>query len=129
MSSRQTVLILDYGAQYTQLIARRIREAHVYCEIHPGTISVEAIRKVDPRAIVLSGGPQSVYDANAPRCDPALFDLGGQFDLGGGAVFLKPALFFDVHGIGSVRNAVTDRLLEDSPAVRIGLRLGLGIPL
>ncbi len=76
MSSRQTVLILDYGAQYTQLIARRVREAQVYCEIHPGTISVDAIRKVNPRAVILSGGPQSVYDAGAPRCDPGLFTLG-----------------------------------------------------
>jgi GMP synthase (glutamine-hydrolysing) len=76
MSSRQTVLVLDYGAQYTQLIARRIREAQVYCEIHPGTISVDAIKKIAPRAIILSGGPQSVYDAGSPKCDPALFDLG-----------------------------------------------------
>jgi GMP synthase (glutamine-hydrolysing) len=76
MSSRQTVLILDYGAQYTQLIARRIREAQVYCEIHPGTISVDAIRKIDPRAIILSGGPQSVYDEASPKSDPRLFDLG-----------------------------------------------------
>jgi GMP synthase (glutamine-hydrolysing) len=76
MSSRQTVLVLDYGSQFTQLIARRIREAQVYCEIHPGTISVDAIKKIEPRAIILSGGPQSVYDANAPRCDPKLFELG-----------------------------------------------------
>ncbi|HEX4474915.1 MAG TPA: glutamine-hydrolyzing GMP synthase [Polyangiaceae bacterium] len=76
MSSRQTVLILDYGAQYTQLIARRVREAQVYCEIHPGTISVTAIRKIAPAAIILSGGPQSVYDAGSPKSDPALFELG-----------------------------------------------------
>src|SRR5689334_25182518 len=76
MSSRQTVIVLDYGAQYSQLIARRIREANVYCEIHPGTISVDAIRKIAPKAIVLSGGPQSVYDPASPKSDPALFDLG-----------------------------------------------------
>jgi GMP synthase (glutamine-hydrolysing) len=76
MSPRQTVLILDFGAQYTQLIARRIREARVYCEIHPGTISVDEIRKIGPSAIVLSGGPQSVYDASSPKSDPRLFDLG-----------------------------------------------------
>src|SRR5260221_10533082 len=76
MSSRQTVLILDYGAQYTQLIARRIREAEVYSEIHPGTISVEAIRDIGPSAIILSGGPQSIYDPGAPQSDPRLFDLG-----------------------------------------------------
>jgi GMP synthase (glutamine-hydrolysing) len=76
MASRQSVLILDYGSQYTQLIARRIRECHVYCEIHPGTMHVDAIRKLAPQAIILSGGPQSVYDATSPKSDPALFDLG-----------------------------------------------------
>ena len=76
MSSRQTVLILDYGSQYTQLIARRIRECHVYCEIHAGTISVDAIRKIEPRAIILSGGPQSVYDKDSPKSDPGVFTLG-----------------------------------------------------
>ena len=76
MSSRQVVLVLDYGSQYTQLIARRIREAQVYCEIHPGTLTVDAIRKIAPRAIILSGGPSSVYDPEAPKSDPRLFDLG-----------------------------------------------------
>jgi GMP synthase (glutamine-hydrolysing) len=76
MASRQSVLILDYGSQYTQLIARRIRECHVYCEIHPGTMSVAAIRKLAPQAIILSGGPQSVYDPTSPKSDPGLFELG-----------------------------------------------------
>jgi GMP synthase (glutamine-hydrolysing) len=76
MSSRQTVIVLDYGAQYSQLIARRIREANVYCEIHPGTISVDKIRSIGPKAIVLSGGPQSVYDPASPKSDPRLFELG-----------------------------------------------------
>jgi GMP synthase (glutamine-hydrolysing) len=70
------VLILDYGSQYTQLIARRIRESHVYCEIHPCTIALSRVREIAPRAIVLSGGPASVYAENAPSSDPALFDLG-----------------------------------------------------
>jgi GMP synthase (glutamine-hydrolysing) len=76
MSSRQTVLILDYGSQYTQLIARRIRESHVYCEIHPFNTPLSKIREIAPRAVILSGGPQSVYSADAPKSDPALFDLG-----------------------------------------------------
>jgi GMP synthase (glutamine-hydrolysing) len=76
MSSRQTVLVLDYGSQYTQLIARRIRESHVYCEIHPCTIPIEKIREIAPRAIVLSGGPQSVYGEDAPASDAALLELG-----------------------------------------------------
>lgn len=76
MASRQTVLVLDYGSQYTQLIARRIRESHVYCEIHPGTVPVETIKRIAPRAIILSGGPQSVYAADAPKGDPRMFELG-----------------------------------------------------
>jgi GMP synthase (glutamine-hydrolysing) len=76
MEARQSVLILDYGSQYTQLIARRIRESSVYCEIHPGTIPVEKIRAIAPNAIILSGGPQSVYDEHSPKSDPKLFELG-----------------------------------------------------
>jgi GMP synthase (glutamine-hydrolysing) len=76
MEARQSVLILDYGSQYTQLIARRIRESSVYCEIHPGTISVDKIKSIAPSAIILSGGPQSVYGVDSPQSDPKLFDLG-----------------------------------------------------
>jgi GMP synthase (glutamine-hydrolysing) len=70
------ILILDFGAQYTQLIARRIREQRVYCEIHPYHMSLEAIRAFDPAGIVLSGGPASVLDPGSPQVDPALFELG-----------------------------------------------------
>ena len=76
MDSRQSVLILDYGSQYTQLIARRIRESSVYCEIHPATIGLEKIRAIAPSAIILSGGPQSVYAKDSPSSDPGLFELG-----------------------------------------------------
>ncbi len=76
MAARQTVLVLDYGAQYTQLIARRIRESHVYCEIHPCTLPLAEIRRRAPRALVLSGGPQSVYDPASPQSDPGIFSLG-----------------------------------------------------
>ncbi len=72
----ELVLILDYGAQYSQLIARRIRESHVYCEIHPCTLSIDQIRALAPKAIVLSGGPSSVYAPKAPSAEAALFDLG-----------------------------------------------------
>ncbi|MEQ2130463.1 glutamine-hydrolyzing GMP synthase [Caldanaerobacter subterraneus KAk] len=73
---RETILILDFGGQYTQLIARRIREANVYCEIVPYDISPEEIKKIDPKGIVLSGGPASVYVKNAPKCDKEIFELG-----------------------------------------------------
>jgi GMP synthase (glutamine-hydrolysing) len=76
MSTRKNVVVLDYGSQYTQLIARRIRECHVYCEIHPCTVELAKLREIDPAAIVLSGGPQSVYDPASPKSDPRLLDLG-----------------------------------------------------
>ena len=73
MSSR--VLIIDYGSQYTQLIARRVREARVYSEIHPPTRTLEWIREWNPTGIILSGGPNSVYDAGAPGAPAGLLDL------------------------------------------------------
>src|SRR5687768_8265872 len=73
---RRIVLVLDYGSQYTQLIARRIREQRVYCEIHPCTLPLERIRAMKPRAIVMSGGPASVFAEGAPGVDLGLFELG-----------------------------------------------------
>jgi GMP synthase (glutamine-hydrolysing) len=73
LSSR--ILILDYGSQFTQLIARRVRESRVYSEIHPASRSVEWIRDWKPTGIILSGGPSSVYDADAPRLDPAVLAI------------------------------------------------------
>ncbi len=72
----QTVLVLDFGSQYTQLIARRVRENRVYCEIHPPDLAAETIRERAPIGVILSGGPQSVYSDDASRPDPSLFDLG-----------------------------------------------------
>ncbi|MDP2599493.1 MAG: glutamine-hydrolyzing GMP synthase [Deltaproteobacteria bacterium] len=70
------VLVLDFGSQYTQLIARRIREAHVYCEIQSYNYPIEEIRKFNPGGIILSGGPSSVYAETAPKPNPAIFNLG-----------------------------------------------------
>jgi GMP synthase (glutamine-hydrolysing) len=70
------ILILDYGSQYTQLIARRIREERVFCEIHPPDRSLEWIREWEPSAIILSGGPASVYDKDVPSLDPELLAMG-----------------------------------------------------
>ncbi|MFC1891291.1 glutamine-hydrolyzing GMP synthase [Thermodesulfobacteriota bacterium] len=71
----QKILILDFGSQYTQLIARRIREAQVYCEIHPFNMSLEKIREYKPDGIILSGGPSSIYDDEAPLVDKDILDL------------------------------------------------------
>ena len=72
----QRVLILDFGGQYNQLIARRVRECGVYCEVHPGSMSMDAIRAFDPLGIIFTGGPGSVYDPAAPKVDPGVFSLG-----------------------------------------------------
>ena len=72
---KQKVLILDFGSQYTQLIARRVREAQVYCEIHPFNISLEKIKDFSPMGIILSGGPFSIYDKDAPMPDKGVLDL------------------------------------------------------
>ncbi|MCC7131754.1 MAG: glutamine-hydrolyzing GMP synthase [Gemmatimonadales bacterium] len=74
--TKNAILILDYGSQFTQLIARRVREAHVYCEIHPPDRSAEWIKAWGPKGIILSGGPNSVYDEGAPQLTAGLLDLG-----------------------------------------------------
>ncbi|UCE52220.1 MAG: glutamine-hydrolyzing GMP synthase [Desulfobacterales bacterium] len=70
------ILIIDFGSQYNQLIARRVREKHVYCQIERPTIMVESIKAMKPEGIILSGGPSSIYEKNSPKIDPAIFDLG-----------------------------------------------------
>lgn len=75
MKQRDLILIIDFGSQYTQLIARRVREVKVYSEIHPHTISFQQILELNPKGIILSGGPMSVYDDSAPDIDPQIFNL------------------------------------------------------
>ncbi|RTZ97053.1 MAG: GMP synthase (glutamine-hydrolyzing) [Deltaproteobacteria bacterium] len=70
------ILIIDFGSQYNQLIARRVREHRVFCQIEPPTINMAAIRKLNPDGIILSGGPSSIYDKKSPRIHKAIFDLG-----------------------------------------------------
>ena len=74
--SRELVLVLDFGGQYNQLIARRVRECNVYCEVHPYNLSVEKIREMNPKGIIFTGGPNSVYGENSPLCDESIFELG-----------------------------------------------------
>ena len=73
---QERILILDFGSQYTQVIARRVREAQVYSEIVPHTISVGEVLSLRPRGIILSGGPASVYAPQAPKMDRGIFHLG-----------------------------------------------------
>jgi GMP synthase (glutamine-hydrolysing) len=75
-AARETVLVLDFGSQYSQLIARRVREAKVYCELIPGTAPIERIRELNPRGLILSGGPASVYEEGAPHPDRAIYEIG-----------------------------------------------------
>ena len=74
--SKQSIIVLDFGGQYNQLIARRVRECNVYCEVKPYTMSLEDIRAFDPMGIIFTGGPNSVYDEKSPQVDPAIFELG-----------------------------------------------------
>ena len=74
--SRELVLVLDFGGQYNQLIARRVRECNVYCEVHPYNLSVEKIKEMNPKGIIFTGGPNSVYGENSPLCDKEIFELG-----------------------------------------------------
>ena len=72
----QKIIILDFGSQTTQLIARRIREQKVYSEIHPYTLDLERLKAMRPTGVILSGGPASVYDDDAPISDPGIYELG-----------------------------------------------------
>ena len=73
---KETVIVLDFGGQYNQLIARRVRECHVYCEVHPCTAGLEQIKAMNPKGIIFTGGPNSVYGEDSPRYTKEIFDLG-----------------------------------------------------
>ena len=76
LQNQEKIVVLDFGSQYNQLITRRIREFGVYSELHPHTITAEEIKEMNPKGIIFSGGPNSVYDENSFRCDERIFDLG-----------------------------------------------------
>ncbi|MFT4417211.1 glutamine-hydrolyzing GMP synthase [Fredinandcohnia humi] len=75
-NNQEIIIVLDFGSQYNQLITRRIREFGVYSELHPHTMTAEEIKEIQPKGIIFSGGPNSVYDPNAFSCDEAIFELG-----------------------------------------------------
>ena len=70
------IIVLDFGGQYNQLIARRVRECNVYAEVHPYTLSLDKIREMNPKGIIFTGGPNSVYGEDSPRCSAEIFELG-----------------------------------------------------
>jgi len=74
--NKEMIIVLDFGGQYNQLIARRVRECSVYCEVHPYDLSLDEIKAMNPKGIILTGGPNSVYGEDSPRCDKALFEMG-----------------------------------------------------
>ncbi len=73
---REMIVVLDFGGQYNQLIARRVRECNVYCEVHPYNMSMDQLRAMNPKGIIFTGGPNSVYGEGSPICDKAVFELG-----------------------------------------------------
>ncbi|MEF9939585.1 MAG: glutamine-hydrolyzing GMP synthase [Clostridium sp.] len=73
---KEKIIILDFGGQYNQLIARRVRECNVYCEVHPYSISLEKLKEMNPKGIIFTGGPNSVYGEEAPKCSKEIFTLG-----------------------------------------------------
>ena len=76
MKNEELILIIDFYGQYNQLIARRVRECNVYSEIVPFTITPEKVKEKNPKGIIFTGGPASVYQENAPKCNPEIFNLG-----------------------------------------------------
>ena len=74
--NREMIIVLDFGGQYNQLIARRVRECSVYCEVHPYDISLEKIKEMNPKGIIFTGGPDVVFEDGAPRCSKEIFELG-----------------------------------------------------
>ena len=74
--AQEMILVLDFGGQYNQLIARRVRELSVYSEVRPHTMSLDEIKALNPKGIILTGGPSNVYDDDSPKCSPDLFKMG-----------------------------------------------------
>ena len=73
---REMIIVLDFGGQYNQLIARRVRECNVYCEVHPYTLGLDKIREMNPKGIIFTGGPNSVYKEESPHCEKEIFEMG-----------------------------------------------------
>ena len=120
--ARDLVLVVDFGAQYAQLIARRVREVNVYSEIIPSTTTVAQIVAISPKAIILSGGPSSVYAPDAPKLDPALFETGIPiFGICYGFQVMAAALGGEVAKTGKSEYGRTEFKVENSKGLLAGL--------
>ncbi len=119
----QSIVVLDFGAQYSQLIARRIREQNVFSVVLPCTASLEEIRSYSPVGIILSGGPSSVYDADAPPADPRVLELGVP------VLGICYGLQFMVHALGGKVRAADKREYGHADVeIKNGSRLFQGLP-
>ena len=107
---RATIAILDYGSQYTQLIARRVRESRVYCEIFPHDVTAKELERRSVVGVILSGGPSSVYDTDAPLIEPAVLD--GRFPVLG----ICYGMHLMAHVLGLLLYALTITFASDSPS-------------
>lgn len=123
------IVVLDFGSQYTQLIARRVREAHVYCEIRPFDTPVEELRRLEPAGVILSGGPASVYADGAPRVSPELFRLPAPFlGICYGMGILNQAMGGGVAEAARREYGLADLRVDDAEDLFAGFELGRGHP-
>ena len=122
---RENILVLDFGGQYNQLIARRVRECNVYCEVHPYTLPIDDIKKMSPSGIIFTGGPNSVYGDDSPQADPEIFKLGVPvLGICYGAQLLAHQLGGKVATAPVSEYGRTDVTIDDRNGVLAGVGLG-----
>src|SRR5689334_25187326 len=124
VKSSSRILIIDYGSQFTQLIARRVREARVYSEIHPPTRTVEWIREWKPTGIILSGGPNSVYGEDVPSAEPALLDVAPVLGICYGMQLIAHLQGGEVVGAGKREYGRADLVVDEPEGLFTGFDRG-----
>ena len=118
------ILIIDFGSQYNQLIARRVREQHVYCQIEPPNIPLDAVKALNPEGIILSGGPASIYEKNSPKADRNIFNLGSPvLGICYGMHFMMAALGGSVRGVGKREYGFAELEVKDPDGLFEGVPL------
>ena len=118
------ILIIDFGSQYNQLIARRVREQHVYCQIEPPNIPLDGVKALNPEGIILSGGPASIYEKNSPKADRNIFNLGSPvLGICYGMHFMMAALGGSVRGVGKREYGFAELEVKDPDGLFEGVPL------